>query len=52
MPPDVAAADYIAGILPELIRIADQADLDLVAYLLEVARAAAAENVPAARRKR
>ncbi|MCT8973183.1 hypothetical protein [Microbaculum marinisediminis] len=37
-PSDLAAADYLAGILPELVQIADRAGLDLTAYLLEMAR--------------
>ncbi|WP_436641285.1 hypothetical protein [Microbaculum sp. FT89] len=37
-PSDQAAAEYLAGILPELVHIADQGGLDLTAYLLEMAR--------------
>lgn len=33
-----AAADYLAEILPDLVKVADRGGLDLVAYLLEMAR--------------
>ena len=35
---DVAAAEYLSEILPELVRVADRGGLDIVAYLLEMAR--------------
>jgi len=41
---DAAAAEYLSDILPELVRVADHSGLDMVAYLLEMARIAAAEN--------
>jgi hypothetical protein len=41
---DAAAAEYLSDILPELVRVADRGGLDMVAYLLEMARMAAAEN--------
>lgn len=31
-------ADYLAEVLPELVKVADRGGLDLVAYLLEMAR--------------
>ncbi len=40
-----AAAEYLSDILPELVRVADRGGLDMVAYLLEMARIAAAETV-------
>ena len=43
-PPGVAAADYLAGMLPGLVRVADGAGLELVAYLLQMASDAAAEE--------
>lgn len=39
--PSPAAADiaaYLASVLPQLKSMADRADLDLIAYLLDVAR--------------
>ena len=41
---DAAAAEYLSDILPGLVRVADRGGLDMVAYLLEMARIAAAEN--------
>jgi hypothetical protein len=39
-----ATAEYLSAILPELVRVADRGGLDMVAYLLEMARIAAAED--------
>ncbi len=33
-----ATAEYLAAFLPDLVRLADGAGLELVAYLLEMAR--------------
>ncbi len=41
---DAAAAAYLAGILPELVKVADRGGLDLVAYLLEMARIEVTDN--------
>ncbi|TCT11352.1 hypothetical protein EDC22_104109 [Tepidamorphus gemmatus] len=48
----LATAQYLATFLPELVRLADAAGMDLVAYLLEMARveaAAEAGTLPARR---
>lgn len=45
----LATAEYLAGHLPDLVRLADRADLELVAYLLDVARLEAEEQAQAVR---
>lgn len=48
----LAAAQYLATFLPELVRLADAGGLDLVAYLLEMARVEAAAEARAAQARR
>jgi hypothetical protein len=43
-PSEIVAAEYISDILPGMVRVADNAGLDLVAYLLQMACDAAAEE--------
>jgi hypothetical protein len=50
-PTSAAAAEYLASLLPELTSLADRAGLEVVAYLLEMARQAAEEHVGSAPRK-
>jgi len=37
LPSDVAATDYLLGVLPELKQVADRNGLEVAAYLLEMA---------------
>lgn len=41
----LATADYLATFLPELVSLADRSGLELVAYLLEMARVEAESEV-------
>ena len=47
LPSDIAAADYLLGVLPELKRVADRNGLEVAAYLLEMALVSVEEEVSA-----
>ncbi|MEJ8573405.1 hypothetical protein [Microbaculum marinum] len=44
------AVEYLSGVLPEMIQLAERAGLDLVAYLLKMADDAAREEAATAKR--
>lgn len=50
LPRDLEAAEYLAGILPEVVRIANRSGLEVVAYLLDMARTAADEELQSSRK--
>ena len=48
----LATAEYLAAFLPDLVRLADGAGLELVAYLLEMARVEAESEARMAQAQR